>query len=504
MGCINRRDFMRTVGFGAAGLGTLAASSESRGTSKKSNTGMSFRIGKPLRVKPSLLYSLHRRREAWSWRPWGGLHSQSDVDAEARKIEKELKRLGSVADFPMEILPLAQVGNNRQATVVKNSDCDVILIFAAGGAQEWLETMAASEKPKLIFLRHRSGPVYLWYEIIHPRFLRKNSDEFKQPGIDVRDIVVDDYKELLWRLRALYGLNNALGTRIVAIGGAGGWGQGYKLGPQTARQIWKLDIRPVDYKELEPMLKKKLADANAVADAKRRTNDYLSDRAVSLHCDRKFVVNAFLLTDVFRELMKREDAPAITVHHCMGTIIPMAQTTACMPLMLINDQGLMAFCESDFVVIPSGILLRYISGKPSFLQNPNFPHNGITTHAHCTAPRRMNGEDLEPVQIHTHFESDYGAAPKVQMRKGQIITVLAPSFSSKKWIGYRAKIIDHPFYDICRSQVDIKIDGHWRTLIKDKQGFHCMICYGDYLREVGYALGKVGIEWQNISESETA
>jgi len=211
------------------------------------------------------------------------------------------------------------------------------------------------------------------------------------------------------------------------------------------------------------------------------------------------VVNAFLLTRVFKELMKREDAPAITVHHCMGTIIPMAQTTACFPLTLINDEGLMAFCESDFVVIPSGILLHYICGKPVFLQNPNFPHGGITTHAHCTAPRRMNGKDYEPVQIHTHYESDYGAAPKVQMRKGQIITVLAPSFSSEKWIGYRAKIIDHPFYDICRSQIDIEIDGDWRKLLKDKQGFHCMLCYGDYLREVGYALKKVGIEWQNIT-----
>jgi len=38
-----------------------------------------------------------------------------------------------------------------------------------------------------------------------------------------------------------------------------------------------------------------------------------------------------------------------------------------------------------------------------------------------------------------------------------------------------------------------------RKLITDKQGFHCMICYGDYLREVGYALKKVGIEWDNLS-----
>jgi hypothetical protein len=255
----------------------------------------------------------------------------------------------------------------------------------------------------------------------------------------------------------------------------------------------------VTYKELEPMIKKNLADEKARQQAEQQTNEYLAQKGVSLHTDRKFLVNAFLLTKVFKELMQREDAPALTVNQCMGTIIPMAQTTACMPLSLINDEGPMAFCESDFVVIPSGILLRYISGKPSFLQDPTHPHDGVTTCAHCTAPRRMNGKDYEPVEIHTHFESDYGAAPKVQMSKGQVITTLAPDFHCKKWLGFRAKILDHPFYDICRSQIDIKIEGDWRKLLEDMRGFHWMICYGDYLREVGYALKKVGIQWENLS-----
>ncbi|MFB0524764.1 MAG: hypothetical protein ACETVZ_04445 [Phycisphaerae bacterium] len=49
-------------------------------------------------------------------------------------------------------------------------------------------------------------------------------DEFSQPGMDVHDIVVDKHGELLWRLRAFYGLKNIMGKRIVALGGPGGWG----------------------------------------------------------------------------------------------------------------------------------------------------------------------------------------------------------------------------------------------------------------------------------------
>ena len=31
------------------------------------------------------------------------------------------------------------------------------------------------------------------------------------------------------------------------------------------------------------------------------------------------------------------------------------------------------------------------------------------------------------------------------------------------------------------------------------RGFHWMLCYGDYLRETGYALKKAGVGWMNLS-----
>ena len=126
---------------------------------------------------------------------------------------------------------------------------------------------------------------------------------------------------------------------------------------------------------------------------------------------------------------------------------------------LLNDDGYLAFCESDFVVIPSGILLHYISGKPVFLNDPTFPHDNVVTLAHCTAPRKMDGKHAEPAKILTHFESDYGAAPKVEMKLGQVCTNLVPDFDCKKWVGFEGKIVGNPFLDICRSQIDVKIQG---------------------------------------------
>ena len=134
-----------------------------------------------------------------------------------------------------------------------------------------------------------------------------------------------------------------------------------------------------------------------------------------------------------------------------------------------------------------------------FLCNPSIPHSGVITVSHCTAPRRMNGKQLEPVRILTHYESDFGAAPKVEMSKGQAVTVLNPDFAGRRWLGFEGTIRDAPFFEMCRTQLDIAIKGDDMRLAEEMRGFHWMIAYGSHLREVGYALKKIGLNWLRLA-----
>jgi hypothetical protein len=104
----------------------------------------------------------------------------------------------------------------------------------------------------------------------------------------------------------------------------------------------------------------------------------------------------------------------------------------------------------------------------------------------------------------THFESDYGAAPKVEMRKGQITTNIAPDFELKRWVGLRAEIIDAPFMDICRSQIDVRFSCCSHKLAERMPGFHWMTGYGDYLRELAYACKKVDIEFEDLTAGDVS
>jgi hypothetical protein len=501
---MERRKFIYNMGAaaiaGSAQIGTNAFEPEPLYRQKSA-----FSAYLPLKVKPVLIYHLFERVEAETWREWGGLRTQADVDNETARIEKELKMYISETDAPIEILPLEKVNSDESAQKVAEIPCDVLLIYAAGSAgdrvykQNRMNMLLSAGKPVVMFLRHKSGPVYLWYEIAHPKLLRGGSDDYINENLKTEDIVVDSYDEVLMRLRAIYGLKSTANTRLVAVNGLGSWGVGKEVVEPVVNNTWKIEVISISNDELTKRLSSKKNNTKLIEKIQNEMEEYLSQTGIlAVRTDKKFILNSFILSDTLKDLIKDNNAHGVTVRGCMS-FGKVAGTTPCLPFSLINDEGWMAFCESDFVVIPSGVLLRHISGRPVFLNDPTFPHDGITTCAHCSSPRRMNGKDLEPADILTHCESDYGAAPKVFFRKGQVITNIIPDFHSVKWVGFKGKIIDHPSLDICRSQFDCTIEGNWKKLVADMRGFHWMTCYGDYLNEIKYACSKVKIEFENIS-----
>jgi hypothetical protein len=447
-------------------------------------------------VKPVLIYSVPTRQAQTSWRNWGGIQTEGDAKSEQARIGTELGQINARADFPVKFLPVAAVKDVKAIRGLADlSGADVLLVYAAGGEVNGIETLG---KHVVFFLRHRSGPVSLWYEIVSPRYLRQHTDEPKMTAVDAEDVVVDNLDELTWRLRSLCGLVNTKGAPIVAVGGPGAWAHGKDV-VDMVKAKWKLDIRELPYEELGSLIKTARADHTAVALAKRRADAYLRLPGTSLETARPFVENAMLLDQVFRGVLADQKCRMITINQCMGTIMPISETTACLPLSTLNDDGYLAFCESDFVAIPAGILMASISGHPMFMNDPTYPHDGMITLAHCTAPRKLDGKTTEPARILTHFESDYGAAPKVEMRVGQQVTNIIPDFGGKRWLGFVGEIAAHPFLPICRSQIDVKFACDSQKLAERMPGFHWMTAYGNHIREVGYALKKIPIAFEHLT-----
>jgi hypothetical protein len=450
----------------------------------------------PLKVLPVLVWDKPVRRPMTSWRGWGGIHTADAAAAEVRRIDGELSNIARTADFPVEFTKTVSIRDVMHLGGSSVSAADLVIVYGAGGAISGCENF---DKDVIIFQRHRSGPLYLQYEIVSPRFLRQHTDELALKNIRFDDVVTDSLEELTWRLRSLCGLKNARGARVLCIGGPSAWGQPPEVVQELVRSVWKLELPTISYDELGRMIVEATADAATVELARRRSSDYLNQPGTQLETNRQFVDNCFLLDQIFRSLMAKADSRAITINGCMSTIMPKARTSACLTLSTLNDDGYLAFCESDFVVIPAGLLLANISGRPVFLNDPTYPHDHLITLAHCTGPRKMDGKSFAPARIMTHFESDYGAAPKVEMLKGQTLTNIAPDFNARRWMGLVGEIEDTPLLPICRDQIELRYDVPDQLVAEHMPGFHWMTCYGDYSKEVGYALRRVGIAWDKLS-----
>ncbi len=495
---ISRRKFVKVTATSALGAVAIPGISWAALIAGQTDEKSSIRR-QPLIVKPILTFDIPTRRDQTSWRSWGGIQTDQDANEEVIRIQDELKTLVDKADFPVQFLPLSKVRNTQGLNgIVDLESADVFLIYAAGGWMDSFDTLNKMGKNMIFFCRHKSGPVYLWYEIISPRFLRQHTDKLAVKGIDENDVVIDSQDELLWRFRALCGLKNTLNSRIIAIGGFAAWSQPVDVVQKLVREKFKLDIQTVSYDELGSLIKEARSDNSVITRAANRAGKYLQDSGIKLETKRQFVENCFVLEDIMIRIMEKSGCRAITVNNCMGTIMPLAETSACLTLSLLNDAGYLAFCESDFVVVPSGILLANISGKPVFLNDPTYPHDNMITLAHCTAPRRMDGKKLEPATLLTHFESDYGAAPKVNMLIGQTVTNIMPDFEFNRNVGLSGKIIDNPSLDICRSQIDISFECDSKKVAEQMPGFHWITAYGDYMKETGYALKKIGILFENL------
>jgi L-fucose isomerase-like protein len=463
------------------------------------------RAGKKLVVQPVLIYRTQERKEATSWRSWGSVNNPESAAEERQRIEGELRDLAAHETPLLDILPLRAVTTEEEAKQVHDGPHDVVLIYPATGARAVLLACFAQNPAKdtLIFARHQSGPVYYWYEALSTSFLKKGTaEDFAACNADnhgpvtVNDVVIDDYGELRWRLAALAALRNFVGHRILALGGA--QGKYDASAPQVARERFRFDIFDVSYDDLGRRLAALRSDTSFLARAEEWTDHYLAIPGTRLQTDRRFIVNAFFLYKIFKDWMREHETPAITINQCMGTIISMSQTTACLTLSWLNDEGYLAFCESDFVIVPPGMFLYYLTGTPVYLHNSTFPHRGLVTCAHCTAPRRLDGKRYEPAAIMTHYESDYGAAPKVEIPSGQRVTFIDPEYASGRWLGFTGVVKHNPLLEICRTQQEVAIDGDWKRLVVEARDSHWVMAYGDHVAAAQYAARKIGIRWESV------
>ncbi len=190
---------------------------------------------------------------------------------------------------------------------------------------------------------------------------------------------------------------------------------------------------------------------------------------------------------MIKKICQEEHLNAMTIR-CFD-IVKVCNTTSCLALALLNDEGIVAGCEGDMQTLLTMILAKRLCGEEAFMANPSQLTNHTTMFAHCTIPMAMCDETV----IRSHFESGLGVAIQGAMP--------LTDYTIFKWGGNRldkyfvtdAKAVEHQYSDhFCRTQ--IMLDVNLKPYLLHKSiGNHHVIIRGRHAAEIRNFMKENGI-----------
>ena len=186
-------------------------------------------------VKPVFVYGTYKPVHQKSWRPWGGIQTPEDAEAEVKRIQGELKQLEAQADFPVEFLPVSAIKSSAEIDSLCRRGQGRRAAGLCGGGRSETPSRNSARTASSSSVTSRAPSTSITRSSA-PGSFASRTDELVVKGIDDEDVVVDKQEEITWRLRALCGLRNTMGTKILAVGGPGGWAQPAGVIPELARK----------------------------------------------------------------------------------------------------------------------------------------------------------------------------------------------------------------------------------------------------------------------------
>lgn len=169
------------------------------------------------------------------------------------------------------------------------------------------------------------------------------------------------------------------------------------------------------------------------------------------------------------------------------SIIEKLKATGCLALALLNDEGIDAACEGDLQSLLSMILVRRVTGMPSFMANPSAmsKENHTTTFAHCTVPTTM----CRRYGFRSHFESQCGLAVAGEFSPSEVFTIF-------KWGGEKldrffveeaVSVVAPSNENLCRSQLTLNFYNP-EYMLNNPIGNHHIIVKGAFADKLRTAL----------------
>jgi L-fucose isomerase-like protein len=270
-----------------------------------------------------------------------------------------------------------------------------------------------------------------------------------------------------WVRRAL------IESRIGLVGEPSDWLVASSPMIETVRTVWGPTVVPVP---LEAILSE--PDDEVVALGEALAHDFRAGADALVEPAESDLLAAGRVHAMLRRVVEAGRLDAVAVR-CFDLVLR-KQTTGCLALAHLNDQGIIAGCEGDLVATVAMLWIRRMTGTISWMANPSRIDldRGLLSLAHCTVPRNLSGA----YRLRSHFESGLGVGIQGTMPTGPVTLVRIGGARMERLRAIDGDLrsnTDHA--DLCRTQVEIEVGRDLlQELLAQPLGNHMVVVAGHH------------------------
>jgi len=199
---------------------------------------------------------------------------------------------------------------------------------------------------------------------------------------------------------------------------------------------------------------------------------------------------------VLSAMVEEKEWSALTIR-CFDVIKDLG-VTPCLPLAMLNSEGIVAGCEADLPAVATMLILKLLSGKPAFMGNVVRVEGQYIWLAHCTVPLAMTSS----YSLVTHYETGLGVAVQGTLPVGLEVTLARYDHNKRLVRVFRGRIAkgDQFSRHTCRTQVIVKVDGDPSIIVREPIGNHYALVYGDVTRSLRFLASILDLMYEGDGE----
>jgi hypothetical protein len=273
-------------------------------------------------------------------------------------------------------------------------------------------------------------------------------------------------------------------SRLLVIGYTQQWVVSASQDPHRIEKVFGTGVSHIGLEELFAAYKDIKEDPDALSFAE----SFMLDSMNCVEPNKEQVIEAYRVYLAIKGLMEKYGCNCLTI-----SCFSLAKTlgvTACLALSMINDTpGMVAACEGDMDSAISMLVGKAVTGRPVFMGNPVFNLNNTLDLVHCTAPRKLLGEEVQPYEIRSHHETGLSVAQRVEVKTGTRATIFRIGNEYREATVYEAELMDTPREDTCRTQFRFSIDSSEKRF-SQILGCHQMVVFGSWEEEISEFLSR--------------